>query len=202
MEIISSDFSLRDEIMGDAKKKSERIRKKAHSDTKELQKASEKEIESISSHYETSILEKTDEQVNFIKASIEIEVKKKCLSYIGEKMEKILKDLIQKVETGQLMPYQKFLEGLLNYGSTQIASDKYSLEIGSIINKKLNNHSLNDLKLKKGVISEVSILENTDGMKLYSSDRKRVIFLSPKHFIQQIFDDNRNQVYNLLTNRD
>jgi vacuolar-type H+-ATPase subunit E/Vma4 len=197
MEVLKTDDKLREEIINDAKVKTDRILKKAQAEAEEIEKSSLEQIDKVDGEYKTSIQKEIDLEVKKIFASVDIEVKKKTLEITGNHIDDIFNKIKKSIEDGKLISYKDFILKLIQKASSELKSSSYILEAGKKELAKVSKDSFKSLKLAGGEIKEI-IEADIEGFKFYSSDRKKSAYISLDNFIDRLKDDERIKIYEIL----
>jgi len=197
MEVLKTDDKLREEIINDAKVKAERILSKAKSDSAEIQKNAKEQLDKIDSDYFKIIEKEIALEVKKIFASVDIEVKKKTLELTGNIIDTVFNNIKNSIIDGKLIAYKDFILKLLQNASAGIKSTSYIIEADKKEIAKIGKDSLKSLKLTGGEVKEI-IESEVDGVMLYSSDRKKAVFVSLNYFFERLKQDESIKVYEIL----
>ncbi|OHD13674.1 MAG: hypothetical protein A2086_01140 [Spirochaetes bacterium GWD1_27_9] len=198
MEVLKSDDKLREEILNDAKTKAERVTKKIKGEVDLIEKDCSSQIEKIDNNFRLLIEKEISLETKKIFAGIDIEVKKKTLDFVGKIVDEIFENIKKSIENNQLINYKDFIFKLINNSVSEIQSTSYILEISKKELEKLGKKDLESLKLKNAKIEQI-IEKNIDGIALYSSDRKKLSFISLSNFIERLKSEERIKIYEILT---
>ncbi len=199
MEVLKSDDKLKQEILKDAKIKAEKTINKAKEDVSEIEKKTSNELIKIQEEVKKNFDNEISFETKKIFASIDILIKKKTIDYIGEFINEIFDDLKKSIINNKIYKYKDFLIKLIQKAGEKINSESYILEMSEIYSNDLSIEELKNIKFKKGSIKEVLIIRELEGLKLYSKDKKKVIFLSLDTFFEKLKQDERNKIYEIIT---
>ncbi|HQJ06014.1 MAG TPA: V-type ATP synthase subunit E family protein, partial [Spirochaetota bacterium] len=163
MEVIKGDDKLRDEILNDAKNKAENILKRANRDAEEIIKNIDAEIENYEKEIASSTMKSIEEERKRIFASIDIDVKKKRLSFIGGVIDGIFDSVKDSIIEGKTQEPKRFISNLIKRSLDEMNSSSYSVEVGKLEDIKLTEKEIKDIKLKNGSIDNLVYSENKEG---------------------------------------
>lgn len=198
MEILQSDEILREEIINDAKIKAERIIKKAKSDAEESEKNSGKQLSEFENNFKQNIQKEMDQEIKLKLASIDIEANKEILKFCGDFLNDVFNSVKNNIINNKDYKYKEIIIKLIRKAAESMDFSSFIIEISKDELKKISGDDLFSIKLKKGKITEI-IENNSKEILLYSSDKKLVSYISIDGLLNEIFKEERTNIYKILT---
>jgi vacuolar-type H+-ATPase subunit E/Vma4 len=198
MEVLKTDDKLKEEIINDANKKAERIISKAKKDIEEMEKSVLIEIENFEIQTKKTVEKGIENETRKIFASVGIEVKKKTLDITGNLIDEVFNSIKQQILENKLYDYRQFILNMIQAASKDINSRSYTVEIGKMELAKITEEPLKSLKLTGGVIKDIVLKEDINGLMLLSEDRKQGVFISIDDYIDRLKEKERNRVFEIL----
>lgn len=191
MEILQADDKLREEILTDARKKAERIVKKAEKEAQAINKKVDSDLKSFEESFSAGVEEAVANEKRLLFSSIDIEVRKRNLLFIGEKIDTLFLNVKERLikEVG----YLNVIKKLILKAAALYKSEAYILEIGQL--EKIKEDELKELKLSSGTIKSVDKGYFRRGFKLFTEDKKLFSFISLDKFIEDLKAEKRNEVF-------
>ncbi|HOV13099.1 MAG TPA: hypothetical protein PK771_02345 [Spirochaetota bacterium] len=193
MEIIKSFDKLSEEIINDANTKAERIRKKTEQEIVNIEKEYNVKIENAKSQIAEKFNKEIKAEIDKINASIDIEIKKQKIEFIGKILDEIFDDLAKSIIEEKYFKYSDFILMLIKESLSKMDSTSYIAEINKNQSDKIDKKKLKELKVDK--IVEADSLE----IRIYSSDKKKMVYISLNDFINKLKEKERNNIYNIIT---
>ena len=200
MEVLQSDDILRDEILNDAKKKAERIIKKANQDREDVIEQSQSQVTEL----ESSLKKNTQKEIENFKrlhlSSVDIEVNKKNVEYCGQFVSSVFDQVYQEIMNSKdkALGYEKIMIYLLENAAHEMDSESYSMKCSEKALSLMEEKKLKSLVLNKKKITSVEKSSIKDGLVLYTANQKRACHISIKGFINELMNNERKNIYDIL----
>jgi len=199
MEVIKGDDKLRDEILNDAKNKAEKILKKANKDAEEIIKNIDVEIENYEKDTASLTMKSIEEERKKIFASIDIDVKKRRLSYVGNIIDEIFNSVKDSIIKGKIQDPKGFISTLIKRSFDEMGSGSYNVEVGKLEDIKLTEKEIRDIKLKKGSIDTIIYSENKGGYYISNKEGDKLSYISLDSYINKLKSMERLKIFSLLS---
>lgn len=198
MEVLQNDDKLREEILNDARTKAERLIKKAEKEAEEAVNSIDKQIQEIKADYKKNILDPAEDSINLLFASVDIEAQKEILNISGNILNEIYSEFKESIANNDSFKYSEIIKALIIKSAEQIASKEYIIEANKNILNVIKKEDLTSIKLSNGKIIKVSETDTTDSIMLYTSDQKITSYISIDAFIEELKNETRTDIYNIL----
>ncbi|MCG8572077.1 MAG: hypothetical protein MJB14_18235 [Spirochaetes bacterium] len=193
MEVIQADDKLKAEILNDATKKADRILKKAQKEADGLIK----EMNTQFQQYETEAQERLEQQIQQKKSTlfstIDLDANKKNILFLEDQINQVFQEVQNKIK--KQYSYQNLMITLLKKAVKSLESPPYTFEIG--INESLSESDLSKVLTKKQIkfIKKGTFKE---GYKIFAGNEKNFIYLSLSYFFQQIKNQYKLKILQIL----
>lgn len=199
MEVIKGDDKLRDEILNDAKNKAEKILKKASKDAEEIIRNIDVEIESYEKDTASLTMKSIEEETKKIFASIDIDVKKRRLSYVGNIIDEVFSSVKDSIIKGKNVESKRFISNLIKSSLDEMNSSSYCVEVGKLEDIKLTEKEIRGIKLKNGSIDTIIYSDNKEGYYVTNKEGDKLSYVSLDNYINNLKSMERLKIFSLLS---
>ncbi len=199
MEVIKGDDKLRDEILNDAKNKAEKILKKASKDAEEIIRNIDVEIESYEKDTASLTMKSIEEETKKIFASIDIDVKKRRLSYVGNIIDEVFSSVKDLIIKGKNVEPKRFISNLIKSSLDEMNSSSYCIEVGKLEDIKLTEKEIREIKLKNGSIDTIIYSDNKEGYYVTNKEGDKLSYVSLDNYINNLKSMERLKIFSLLS---
>lgn len=199
MEVIKGDDKLRDEILNDAKNKAEKILKKASKDAEEIIQNIDVEIESYEKDTASLTMKSIEEETKKIFASIDIDVKKRRLSYVGNIIDEVFSSVKDSIIKGKNVEPKRFISNLIKSSLDEMNSSSYCIEVGKLEDIKLTEKEIREIKLKNGSIDTIIYSDNKEGYYVTNKEGDKLSYVSLDNYINNLKSMERLKIFSLLS---
>lgn len=197
MELLRNEDGLIEEIHKDAETKAESIRRKARKQADRMLQEAEETVSKMLNVLKKTSLAAIEIERKRIIATVDVEVKRKQLKKIGQMIDEVFEEAKKHLSQSQ---YMELIFFHLKEAVSCMNDKEFSVEIDKLLLEKIGEERFLHVGLEgEKKIVELKGRERYDGLMVYNSNRTLSAFFSLDHFFEQLAQEFRKDVYDIIT---